>query len=104
MAIPPKRIRLIWLHLHLQRHGVLSVALMRVLRQRQRRTLFGQYDTLMVELAQECGVDYVKFLRRLRMEPHIFRELLERVTPRIQKDQRFAILRIDFNFCAIPTL
>ncbi|KAJ8046464.1 hypothetical protein HOLleu_05138 [Holothuria leucospilota] len=34
---------------------------MTALRQRQLRTLFGQYDTLMVELAQECGGDYVKF-------------------------------------------
>jgi hypothetical protein len=48
----------------------------------QRRMIFGNYDNLMVELAQEAEGDFANFMR---MEPRMFRELLERVSPRLQQ-------------------
>ena len=50
----------------------------------QRRMLFGQYDTLMQELMRESKGD---FKRYMRMTPEMFRELLDRVGPRITKDR-----------------
>jgi len=39
----------------------------------------GQYDTLMQELMRESRGDFKSYLR---MEPEIFREMLDRVSPR----------------------
>ena len=47
-----------------------------------RRRLFGQYENLMRELELEHSQDFKNFLR---MEPDMFRELLERVGPTITK-------------------
>lgn len=47
-----------------------------------RRPLYGQYETLMVELMREHHGDFTTFLR---MEPQMFHELLQRVGPRIEK-------------------
>ena len=52
----------------------------------ERRVLFGQYDTLMLELERECQGDFVNYLR---MEPGMFYELLMRITPRIKKSTRY---------------
>ena len=51
----------------------------------QRRVLQGQYENLMAELMRESRGDFQAFLR---MEPAMFHELLQRVTPHIQKDRR----------------
>ena len=48
-----------------------------------RRSLFGQYETLMLELRLEHHGDFKAFLR---MEPQLFHELLQRVGPRIEKN------------------
>ncbi len=48
-----------------------------------RRQTIGHYDRLMQELMNECQGDFKAFLR---MEPDMFREILERVTPRISKN------------------
>jgi len=50
----------------------------------QRRQLFGQYDTLMFELMRESHGDFRTYMR---MTPEVFRELLDRVGPRIRKHQ-----------------
>ena len=47
-----------------------------------RRELFGNYDNLMVELARESQGDFTNYMR---MEPCMFRELLDRIGPRVQK-------------------
>ena len=47
-----------------------------------RRAEFGCYGCLMTELEAESGAD---FKNLLRIEPAMFRELLERVSPRIAK-------------------
>ena len=47
-----------------------------------RDDLFGAYDTLIAELERESNGDFVGFLQ---MEPAMFRELLDRVTPRLTK-------------------
>lgn len=52
----------------------------------ERRILFGQYETLMREIERECQGD---FLNYLRMPPVMFYELLQRITPRIQKSERY---------------
>jgi hypothetical protein len=49
----------------------------------ERRCFFGQYDTLMMELEREHHGD---FLNYLRMEPAMFHELLEKLSPRISKE------------------
>jgi hypothetical protein len=51
-----------------------------------RRTLFGQYEQLMHELARE---DVPGFKNFLRIEPELFHELLERVGPRIERCDTF---------------
>jgi hypothetical protein len=48
----------------------------------QRRPLLGQYDTLMMELMRESRGDFKSYLR---MEQDMFREVLDRVGPRITK-------------------
>ena len=70
--------------------GVLAVLLLpqetnkkaRKRRRLLRRPLFGQYEKLMNELKNEDAASFRNFLR---MEPAIFRELLERVGPGIEK-------------------
>ncbi|XP_041483828.1 putative nuclease HARBI1 [Lytechinus variegatus] len=52
----------------------------------ERRVLFGQYDNLMTELQRECQGD---FLNYMRMPPETFLELLQRITPRIEKSYRY---------------
>lgn len=47
-----------------------------------RREAFGWYDTLMVELEQE---DPKSFVNMLRLEPALFHELVDRLTPRVEK-------------------
>lgn len=51
-----------------------------------RRTMYGQYEQLMSELARE---DVPGFKNFLRVEPQLFLELLERVSPRIQRQDTF---------------
>ena len=46
-----------------------------------RRATLGHYDTLM----QESRGDFKSYLR---MEPEMFREMLDRVSPRIEKSQQ----------------
>ena len=102
MAIPPQRLRLVQLRANLERarrrHDHILVALLaeeeqqaRRVRRRRRwwvkpwllqRTLYGQYDTLMPELMRTCAGDFKSFLR---IEPEMFREMLDRVGPRITK-------------------
>jgi hypothetical protein len=48
----------------------------------QRRALFGTYDQLMMELERESHGDFKGYMR---MEPVMFHELVDRLTPRIQK-------------------
>ena len=50
-----------------------------------RRVTLGHYDTLMQELMRESRGDFKSYLR---MEPEIFRETLDRVSPRIEKSQQ----------------
>ena len=45
-----------------------------------RRVTLGHYDTLMQELMLESRGDFKSYLR---MEPEMFREMLDRVSPRI---------------------
>ena len=47
-----------------------------------RRVQFGQYENLMVELEREAQGD---FLNYMRMEPAMFHELVQRLTPRLTK-------------------
>ena len=49
-----------------------------------RRVTLGHYDTLMQELMRESRGDFKTFLR---MELEMFREMLDRVAPRIEKSQ-----------------
>jgi len=48
-----------------------------------RRVTLGHYDTLMQELMRESRADFKSYLR---MEPEMFREMLDRVGPRIEND------------------
>ncbi|XP_062584031.1 putative nuclease HARBI1 [Saccostrea cucullata] len=100
--IPPRRLLgilnlRIQLQVLQQRHMVVQALLLRRLqRQRrhrrrwwvkpwiERRMLFGQYETLMREIERECQGD---FLNYMRMPPVMFYELLQRITPRIQKSE-----------------
>jgi hypothetical protein len=50
-----------------------------------RRMFFGQYHTLMTELERECQGDFMNYMR---MSPEMFRELEQRISPRIQKSTR----------------
>lgn len=104
MAQPPHRLRLAYLRAEYARarhhHNVILAALVaeeawvaRVERRQRRwwvrpwllrRPLYGDYDTLMVELEREHQADFKKFLR---MEPAMFRELLRRVGPRIERSR-----------------
>lgn len=105
-AVPPERLRrLARLRLQLgearRRYGVALAAVLaeqqdqqgHQRRQRrwwvkpylQRRILHGQFDTLMQELMRECEGDFKSYLR---MEPDMFLELCNRVTPRIEKNAR----------------
>ena len=53
----------------------------------ERRLQYGQYETLMQELRNE---DVISFKRYMRITPDMFDEILQRVAPRIQKqDTRF---------------
>ena len=47
-----------------------------------RRVTLGHYDTLMQELMRESRGDFRSFLR---IEPAMFREMIDRLTPRIAK-------------------
>ena len=47
-----------------------------------RRLLFGDYEYIMAELERESKGDFVAYLR---MEPAMFHELLQRMTPRLSK-------------------
>ena len=47
-----------------------------------RRVTLGHYDTLMQELMRESRGDFKSYLR---MEPEMFREMLDRVGPRTEK-------------------
>ena len=49
-----------------------------------RRVTLGFYDTLMQELMRESRGDFKAFLR---IEPPMFREMVDRLTPRISKHQ-----------------
>ena len=49
-----------------------------------RRVILGHYDTLMQELMRESRGDFKAFLR---IEPPMFREMVDRLTPRISKHQ-----------------
>ena len=77
-----------------EEEAVVGVVLAHVMRHRRRprqywtrpwiarRLQFGHYHNLMAELERESHGDFVSFLR---MEPAMFYELLERITPRISK-------------------
>jgi len=103
MPVVPRRLAALQLELTQLRirHNILMLALVEAAREEeeegghrprsvwvkpwlQRRTLYGQYDTLMFELMRESHGDFKKFMR---VTPEIFRELLERVGPRITKDR-----------------
>ena len=43
---------------------------------------FGNYDNLMAELEREHHGDFSNYLR---MDPAMFHELLQRITPRLEK-------------------
>ena len=45
----------------------------------------GHYETLMQELMHESHGDFKSFLR---MEPEMFRDILDRVAPRIERVKR----------------
>jgi len=47
-----------------------------------RRVTLGHYDTLMQELMRESRGNFKSYLR---MQPEIFREMLDRVGPRIEQ-------------------
>ena len=49
-----------------------------------RRVTLGYYDTLTQELMRESRGDFKAFLR---IEPSMFREMVDRLTPRISKHQ-----------------
>ena len=49
-----------------------------------RRVTLGHYDTLMQELMRESRGDFKSFLR---MEPEMFRDMVDRVALRIEKSQ-----------------
>ena len=48
----------------------------------QRRQMLDDYDNLMQELMRECDGDFKAYMR---MSPDMFRELVDRVSPRITK-------------------
>jgi len=100
--MPPRR-RVVALHLQLARlhiqHNIVLLAAIEAARQEeeqrgrrprsvwvkpwiQRCQLFGQYDTLMMEMMRESRGDFQNYMR---MPVEVFRELLERVAPRITK-------------------
>jgi len=85
------------LHQHQQQVNFALLALLRRHQQREerrrrrrfwvrpwisRRARFGNYENLMMELERESRGDFVNFLR---MEPRMFRELLDRLTPRLRR-------------------
>jgi len=103
MPIPPQRLAA--LHLELAqlrvRHNILLLALIAAAGEEeeqgrhrprsvwvkpwlQRRTLYGQYDTLMMELMRESQGDFRNYMR---MTPKVFQELLDHVSPRITKER-----------------
>ena len=100
MAIAPDRLRIILLRARLAElqddQNFALLALIRARQQRnrrnprrwwvrpwiERRLLFGHYDTLMRELERESRGDFVGYMR---MEPAMFYELLQRVTPRLTR-------------------
>ena len=101
---PPERLRAILAalaiqQLNLHNHLALLLLVRQLDRQRQRRRRrrqrrfwvrpwigrrhqLGTYSTLMAELQRESRGDFASFLR---MEPRMFHELLQRVTPRIRR-------------------
>ncbi|KAJ8040606.1 hypothetical protein HOLleu_14946 [Holothuria leucospilota] len=48
----------------------------------QRRSFFGDYENLMVELQREARGDLIGFLR---MPPEMFHQLVDHLTPRLRK-------------------
>ena len=102
--IPPQRLRLQQLRINLnrvRRDYVIALAALiaaeeaerrRDRRRRrwwvrpwiQRRVMHGQYEHLMAELERESQGDFKAFLR---MEPAMFHELVQRVSPIIAKNQ-----------------
>ena len=57
-----------------------------------RRPLYGQYEQLMGELEREAQGDFKSFLR---MEPAMFHELLQRLTPALSKNNECVLIRSD---------
>ena len=101
MEVAPAAIQLNLL-LQIQAEGEAQLVLLLALRRRrrrrhrwwvrpwltvERRLQYGQYETLMQELRNE---DVISFKRYMRITPEMFDEILQRVAPRIQKqDTRF---------------
>ena len=52
----------------------------------QRRSLYGQYETLMAELRRESPEDFKAYLR---VDCQLFREMYERVCPLIRKSEQY---------------
>lgn len=100
--IPPQRLRLAQLRLQQRRvrrrqeEIVTAIAAIEEEQARQerrtvwvkpwllRRTALGHYDTLMQELMRESRGDFKAYLR---IEPAMFREILDRLLPRITKNE-----------------
>ena len=95
--IPPRRLQLLQIQIQLRRQATNALALAQLIQYNRRlkkmrrafilvwinrRAEFGFYGLLMTELEAESEAD---FNNLLRMEPAMFRELFERVAPRITK-------------------
>jgi len=65
-----------------------------------RRVTLGHYDTLMQELMRESRGDFKPYPR---MEPEMFREMLDRVGPRIEKSPEIHALAIRTPYGALST-
>ena len=96
-AIPARQVQLLGVLLQQEEQQLDAAALALLLYQRRirrrrkqfwvrpwitRRVQYGDYDNLMVELERESQGDFTNFLR---MEPAMFHELVQRLTPRISK-------------------
>ena len=96
LAIPPRQLQMMGLMLQREEDDAAVVALLLYYRRRRRRRhrqrwmrswlsrrlLFGDYEYIMAELERESKGDFVAYLR---MEPAMFHELLQRMTPRLSK-------------------
>lgn len=90
LPIPPQQLQLMMLAQQ-EEDAVALIALLHGRRRPRRywvrpwisrRLEYGQYHTLMVELEREHHGDFTNYLR---MDPAMFHELLQRLTPRLQK-------------------